>query len=282
MDAAQYIREHSSKLDPLPSGEEPVVKSISGIRGVVFDIYGTIMVSAAGDISLAGQSPTEAAGTVLDYFGLGGDAAAFHQSYHEAVKRFSAMRREEGVEFPEIEIREVWADVLANHGGDSGAAEAAGVVYECAANPVWPMPGLDHCLEALRGAGMVLGIVSNAQFYTRELFPALCGKSLEELGFDPALMVFSYELREGKPSRGLYSRLASALSEQGIEPGEILYVGNDRLKDVWPAQLEGFRTALFAGDQRSLRWRHEDTRLEGLEPDVVLTHLDQIREVIGG
>lgn len=281
MDAIRYIREHSSELDPLPSGEKPVIRSIPGIRGVVFDIYGTIMVSAAGDISLAGQSPTEAARTVLDYFGLGGDAAAFHQSYHDAVKRFSEVRRKEGVEFPEIEIREVWAEVLANNGGDPGTAEIAGVVYECAANPVWPMPGLEPCLAGLGERGMALGIVSNAQFYTRELFPALCGKSLEELGFDPALMVFSYQLREGKPSRELYRSLATALAGQGIQPAEILYVGNDRLKDVWPAQLEGFRTALFAGDQRSLRWRREDGRLEGVEPDVVLTHLDQIQEVIG-
>lgn len=282
MDAARYIRDHSGKLEPLPSGEEPSLHTIPGIRGVVFDIYGTIMVSAAGDISLAGQSPTDAAGTVLGQLGLEGDVIAFHQSYHEAVKRFSERRREDGLEFPEIEIREVWADVLAEHGGDPGVAEAAGIAYECAANPVWPMPGLENCLADLRAGGMVLGIVSNAQFYTRELFPALCGQTLEELGFDPELMVFSYELREGKPSRELYRRLAAALSGKGIEPGEILYVGNDRLKDVWPAQLEGFRTALFSGDRRSLRWRHEDARLAGVEPDVVLTHLDQIREVIGG
>ena len=48
------------------------------------------------------------------------------------------------------------------------------------------------------------------------------------------------------------------------------------LKDVWTAAQAGCRTALFAGDERSLRLRKDDPRTQGLRPDVVLTELVQL------
>lgn len=41
----------------------------------------------------------------------------------------------------------------------------------------------------------------------------------------------------------------------GIESSQTLYVGNDMLNDIYPAQQLGLKTAFFAGDQRSLRKR---------------------------
>ena len=70
--------------------------------------------------------------------------------------------------------------------------------YECLVNPVWPMPNIEQCLEQLRGRGLRLGIVSNAQAMTRELFPALVGKTLGELGFEEKLQFFSYLYGESK------------------------------------------------------------------------------------
>ena len=50
--------------------------------------------------------------------------------------------------------------------------------------------------------------------------------------------------------------------------------------DIATASAVGFRTALFAGDRRSLRWRTED----GIktQPDVVLTELSQILNCVIG
>ncbi len=41
------------------------------------------------------------------------------------------------------------------------------------------------------------------------------------------------------------------------------------------AQL-GLKTALFAGDQRSLRLREHDPRCSTLEPDLIITKLSQL------
>ena len=48
------------------------------------------------------------------------------------------------------------------------------------------------------------------------------------------------------------------------------------LNDVWPSHQAGFRAALFAGDQRSLRLRSDEQRVDGVEPDLVLTDLAQL------
>lgn len=147
------------------------------------------------------------------------------------------------------------------------------VEYEARTNAVWPMPGLVDCLAELAGAGLPMGIVSNAQFYTRELFPAFLGQSTDECGFAPDLQIYSYEQGFAKPGEGLYRLAVERLAARGITPSETLYVGNDMLNDVAPAQRVGFRTALFAGDARSLRLRADDPRVEGIRPDLVVGRL---------
>lgn len=256
----EIIRQHSQPLEPKPTGVEPILKSLDGIRAVVFDIYGTLMISAAGDISLVQENASQNA---MEAAGVSDPNAATR--YHELIAEHQSRSDKE---FPEVEIRDVWRDLV----GESQDVESTAVKYEVHANPVWPMPNCAAVLEALRERGLKLGIVSNAQFYTRHLFPAFLGGELEELGFDPELMVFSYQELQGKPSRALYQKLATNLKAQGIEPSETLYVGNDMKKDIWPAGLEGFQTALFAGDQRSLRLHPE---LDAT-PDWVITDLAQL------
>ena len=49
------------------------------------------------------------------------------------------------------------------------------------------MPGAAETLAALQQRGLLLGIVSNAQFYTPLMIEALLGKPPGELGFLPEL-----------------------------------------------------------------------------------------------
>ncbi len=260
MSPIEIIREHSKPLEPVSTDETPVIRSLDGIRAVVFDIYGTLVISAAGDISLVQENASEKA---MEQAGVTTPNATAR--YHELIAEHQSRSNKA---FPEVEIRDVWRDLA----GENVDIETIAVTYEVHANPVWPMPHCAEVLEELHSRGLKLGIVSNAQFYTRYLFPALLDRDLEELGFDPELMIFSYEELEGKPSRALYQKLATSFRGQGIEPAEVLYVGNDMKKDIHPASLEGFQTALFAGDQRSLRLHPE---LDAT-PDWVITDLIQL------
>jgi putative hydrolase of the HAD superfamily len=158
--------------------------------------------------------------------------------------------------------------------------ETLAVEYECRSNPTWPMPGAAETLRALRERKLYVGIISNAQFFTPLLFPAHLEQSLESLGFDGDLCFWSYRLLEAKPSPRLFRRPLEVLRRRGVEPDQVLYVGNDRLNDIRPSADVGMRTALFAGDDRSYRPRDGDPRISGVREDILLTDLRQLADVL--
>jgi putative hydrolase of the HAD superfamily len=270
-----------------------------GIRAVLFDIYGTLVISASGDIGLAGErDETDAFRAALDAAGVAPPPGAGPETLKDAIRRFHARRKSAGVEFPEVDILGMWREVLQVEGGDAATYSVPGpipeggsgsddplsrlaVEYECRVNPVWPMPGLEQVVAEIGERGVSLGIVSNAQFYTPLMLEAFLGNSLDDLGFDPAFCAFSYRLLEAKPSTRIYETALSGLARaHGIAPAQVLYVGNDILNDVWPAAKLGCRTALFAGDARSLRLRSDDDRCSRVVPDRVVTDLRQITDSI--
>jgi putative hydrolase of the HAD superfamily len=277
--------------DPLPTGYATRLAPLQDIRAVIFDIYGTLLVSGTGDIGLAGDYEDEQAlHSAFTAVGIPASAIPRDIRVSELLVRHIHIaqdeRRRQGIDFPEVDILGVWKAVLlelARYGMtgtlDDARLRALAIEYECRDNPVWPMPGLREMLTDLRRRGIRLGIVSNAQFYTPLMFRALLGISIEELGFDAALCAWSWQALEGKPSPTLYRQVREQLAGYGITAEQTLYVGNDCLKDIWPATGAGWKTALFAGDARSLRLREDDSRCRGLEPDLVIDNLRQLEGI---
>ena len=79
-----------------------------------------------------------------------------------------------------------------------------------------------------------------------------------------------------KPSPRIFDAARRRLSAMGIQPRHALFVGNDMRNDVLPAHRAGFKTALFAGDKRSLRRRKNDPDCRNAAPDLVLTDFNQL------
>ena len=277
-DLAARIRALSSPLQPRPTDARPVVESLAGIRAVLFDIYGTLVVSASGDIGLAGERDEEAAfAAACAAAGIAAPGESGPEALKAAIRRAHLRRRNDGTEFPEVDILDMWREVL----GGAYDLHRLAIEYECRVNPVWPMPGLREVLARIRAEGLILGIVSNAQFYTPLMLEAFLERPFAELGFDPDCCAFSYQLLEAKPSTAIYHAALTGLMERhAISPQEVLYVGNDMRNDVWPARQTGCRTALFAGDARSLRLREGDPCCAQVHPDRVVTDLRQITESI--
>ena len=295
----ERIRKSSSVLEPIPTGMPALLDKPQPIRAVVFDIYGTLFVSGSGDVGT--HAATDSAHALTEAMlaaGVHGEPAAGKrgvQLLDQAIEAAHEQRRSEGVAFPEVDIRVIWQQVLQTlaeeeiirwHTGRrvelGKAVFNVAVEYECRVNPVWPMPSLAEVLAALREREMRLGLVSNAQFVTPLLFEAFLGRPYEDLGFTGDFCRFSYRMLEAKPSRRAYEEVAEALADRGVERHEILYVGNDVRNDVEPAAAVGFKTALFAGDKRSLRLREGDPHVQGVKPDLVLTDLKQLLEVVAG
>jgi putative hydrolase of the HAD superfamily len=289
---SSLIRSLSAPLEPVPTGQKALLPALSGVRAVVFDIYGTLIISGVGDISLAGSTDRgDALQACLKHFGIvpAEKAVVLSERFQDCILKAQDHQRARGVEFPEVEIREVWRNFLnslnspaglsENH-LEEGKIEDLAIRFECRVNPVWPMPGMEGVIAQLQKAGKTLGIVSNAQFFTPLLFPAFTGKTLNELGFREESCLYSFALREGKPSTRLYEKLINSFEPLRIEPAEMLFIGNDLRNDIAPAQRCGLRTALFAGDRRSLRWRPDDPFCQGVQPDAILNDLRQLPEVL--
>jgi len=193
---------------------------------------------------------------------------------HVAIEDKHRQLRNEGIEYPEIEIDQIWKRILEFK--DLEYVRRFAIEYELIVNPVYPMPYLKKTLAFCREQNLAMGIISNAQFFTPLLFEWFLHASPEDLGLHSELIFLSYQLGHAKPSLVPFEKAAGVMNAMGLSTDASLYVGNDMLNDIYPAKQLGFQTALFAGDKRSLRLRTDDARCINLSADLVLTDLGQL------
>lgn len=254
------IHDSLKPLEVTPTDTPAQIQVLDGIKHLVFDLYGTLLISGVGEkfsfhmrekilrASLEGHLPD---------FSL-----IVH--FENLIAQSHAKSRKTGIDFPEVDIRDIWAKFFSTLKLNTpNNLDDFILRYELATNPCWLMPGV----EKLLNHPLSRGIISNAQFYTPLIMSRFGFPHLEHT-------LFSYEHGEAKPGTFLFKTLA-----QKLNPEETLYLGNDRLKDVAPAATCGFKTALFAGDQRSLRLHSHRKDLP--EPDAILTSLSQIPQLLG-
>jgi len=249
----------------------------SQIKAVFFDIYGTLLISDSGDVGTNRKKKArmlKILDVLLKKYRLPQAAAALLENFYGAIETAHRGLKAKGVEFPEVEIDRIWGAILRDL--EPETVKEFAIEFELMANPVYPMPHAAELLKQLHDRRVLLGIISNAQFFTPHVLRWLLESRPEALGFDPALQFYSYRHGHAKPSRYLFDLAVEKLTERNVAAREALYVGNDMLNDIYPASIRGFQTALFAGDRRSLRLRREDPRCMNLAADVVITDLIQL------
>ena len=248
----EILRRRSRPLQPIPTAETARLVPMADIRGVLFDVYGTMVISGSGDVGTAdasgqvGESDPKVAAfegawraaeltELPDYSSGPAELAA-------AIRRHHAESRGAGVDYPEVDIVAMWREVVERTLEQQELTGTAtdqqlhilAAEYEAVVNPVWPMPGLLAALEELRQTGRILGIISNAQFFTPAVFPALLARSLDQLGFDRKLIFFSYQGGRAKPGSAMFEQAILALHEFGLSAENAIYVGNDMRNDIAP------------------------------------------------
>ena len=275
------IDKYIHPLAPLPTSLVPGGKLKDRIRCVLFDIYGTLFISASGDIAATRQrSPRRhQIERLFAEFGITERPPKVLAEFHRTIEARHEELRRQGIDCPEVEIDRIWQQVLKQD--DTRTIRQFALEFELIVNPVYPMPGLENMLSACRCHKVLMGLISNAQFYTPYLFRWFLNAEPTELGFDPELIFFSYRFAVAKPSPRLFETAAQKLTERALRPSCVLYLGNDMLNDIYPADMVGFQTALFAGDKRSLRLRSDDVRCKDLAADLVITDLKQLMRYLG-
>ena len=294
-DLHERFKHVSKPLKPIDTNTTPRLSRLVNIRVIAYDFYGTLFLSGVGDIGVddgnydsdALLKALESAEIPVIHDDAGNKGFEF---YNEVVDKMINTLKSEGIQYPEPDIREVWLQVLQRLKeqsliGGSISEEAAGrmsVEFEARMNPVWPVPDAVKTLIYFKEKSLAQGIISNSQFYTPIVLEALSGHTLEELGLKDELLHWSFEEKMKKPGLTFYENFIKKLNsfDPAISPSEVLYVGNDMLKDIYPASELGMITALFAGDQRSLKWRKEDERCRTLQPDLIITKFEHLIECV--
>lgn len=198
-----------------------------------------------------------------------------------------------GVQYPEVKIEKVWELILMmlkRHGyqpfehiqaEEKDFPRCFAYTYNFLSLGRQLYPGVVEALQKLRSSNIVVGILSNAQFYTPvDLTLMVRDQSNEKIDdylelFDIDLTFYSYEYGFSKPNQLLFRRLFDALYEFNILPEQTVMVGNDLLIDIAPAKEAGMKTALFTGDAFSF-FTHE----EEIVPDIVFDQWMEIPEKI--
>jgi putative hydrolase of the HAD superfamily len=275
-----WLLHYIEPLSPLPAPLNPMGKLKEKIQCILLDVYGTLFISASGDISIARKQSRQSQHlkNLLDRYQIKKKPEIVLNDFFSAIDIEHKRLRKKGMDFPEVEIDRIWTRVLEID--DHDAARAFAVEFELIVNPVYPMPNLEKMLSGCKKSKVLLGIISNAQFFTPYLFNWFLDSNLEDLGFQSDLIFYSYKSGHAKPSPFMFEAAAKALRKMDIFSHSVLYVGNDMLNDIYPAKMVGFKTGLFAGDARSLRLREDHPKCQNLSADLVITDLVQILDLV--
>ncbi len=287
----ERIRKLCSEKEPFTTGVDPKLSKLEGIRAVYFDVYGTILISGTEPMLRSDQNrELKHLSDSFKAFGLNQNVKIIKWAIdrlHHHVGESHRDKKAKGIDYPEVDIIAIWQNVIEDLKTESKLSSFDNDLvpdlltdFVTRYDEPWLMPGLETTLNELEVAGKDIGIISNSQFYTPITLEALTGRSVTDLGFEAEKCFWSYSEDIAKPSIEFYERAVSYLNTIGMDSREVLFVGNDMLNDIYPAQKAGFKTALFAGDKRSLRLREDDERCIDLKPDLVITRLSQITDCV--
>jgi putative hydrolase of the HAD superfamily len=287
-------------MKPVSTGLKASMRKLD-IEAFIFDIYGTLIISATGDIDKMTAS-TEHLKIAFDIGRMkinpqngSSEKELYHSllvDFRNAIISYHAEKKSGETPFPEVDIEDIWTMVLSRAAREGKLTlkedadlRALTIAFELMSNKVYPMPGMEEMLQGIKKAGKLMGIVSNAQFYTPVIMNFFLQKKITFDRYIPPfnedLIIYSFEEKKSKPDTYLYHKLAGRLKDNyGVDPKRALFIGNDMLKDIYAAKKAGFKTALFAGDQRSLRLRENKAAVKNVIPDIIITDLNQLKDLL--
>lgn len=285
---ADFARDlHEKRVSTADRAFEPIdypsrSDVLADIRVVVFDVYGTLFNywrPEFADEDTKQEALLGAFAKTISYFGMERYLVEMNPQepsektlwdlYHGLIAIKHKISIDKKIEFPEVKIEEVWNTIVlmlkrrgfvpaaAFCGDDMEFARCVAFHYNFHSFNRGLYPGVCGALKSLSESNILLGIVSNGQFYTpMDLTLYLREQTNGEINdvarlFDPDLMFFSYEYGVSKPNPVLFRKLFDALYEFQILPSQALFVGNDLVSDIKPAAEAGMKTGFFTGDRES-------------------------------
>jgi FMN phosphatase YigB (HAD superfamily) len=294
--------------EPSPPKAKPHLVPLSDVRAVTWSVYGTLVILAGGELYWTHPNAfvmQVALDKTIQEFNMwasmsrkpGQPADYMRQLYQQVLAEQSTFTAH-GVKHPETLSERVWESLIKKlfhkdykfdtgfYGSLNEFSAKVAYFFHRSLQGTACYPGAAEALRHVRDGGLKQSLLADAQAFTpvqlqRGLTAQDADARLEEL-LDADLNALSCEVGSRKPADQLFRRALQAHRERGITPDQILHVGSRITQDIAPARRLGMRTALFAGDTGSLQATAEQLKTPATRPDLLLTDLRQIAEVVPG
>ncbi len=265
-------------VSTVPGGVVPTLEPRP--KAVLFDIYGTLVCDQVGDRTeeVRQASNVKSFVATAERFGFSVETGLrWHDWFFEAIAREHREMQEMDIKPAEVLVDNIWEDMIVRAGGDPRITEPRmlAIYREMLAKPVRAFAGAAEALMKLKGAGLRLGLASNAQFYTIPVLELTLGLDLEEI-FESELTFLSFHLGFAKDDPHFFRLAGTGLLNLGVELQETLMVGNNCKNDILAAQAHGLQAVLFHGNDWCVRWGKQG------EQDVeVITNYESLLTAFG-
>jgi FMN phosphatase YigB (HAD superfamily) len=285
----------------------PYLVRLPYVRAVLWNVYGTLLAITGGELSF---EPPErfvmdvALDKTIQEFKMWGSMTRKPGQPADYLREVYANLLSEqrsfpggGEKYPEVCAARLWETFIKrllqkNYSFDAGFygslnefSRKVAYFFHASLQGTACHPGAAEALAHVAGRGLAQGLLADGQCFTPAQLRHGLSKQDATADLDAwlrtDLCVLSCEVRGRKPSERLFREALGRLAEQGIRPEQVLHVGSRVTTDLVPARRFGMRTALFAGDRASLQADQQQMKESATRPDVLLTELGQIAEVVG-
>jgi hypothetical protein len=308
---AAYLDSRDLPWPAPPKVERPKAKPflvrLPEVRVVLWNVYGSLLAIAGGELLLEHpqQFIMDAAldKTIQEFKMWGsmsrkpGQPAEYMRSIYDQVLIEQRSLPIGATRSPEVAADRVWEAIIKKllqkdyrwdtgfYGSLNELSRKVAYFFHASLQGTACYRGAALALRHVHEAGLAQGLLADGQCFTtvqlqRALLPQDPKADLDT--WVPAdLRTLSWERLARKPSERLFRHALELLHERGIGPDQVLHVGSRIPLDILPAKRLGMKTALFAGDKAALQATPEHLRDPAGRPDVLLTKLKQIADVVG-
>jgi len=311
------LEQYASYLDtrnlPWPAPPEierprakPHLERLPGVRAILWNVYGTLLAVPGGELYY--EHPLKfvmdvALDKTIQEFKMWGSMSRKPGQPADYLRQIYANLLDEqrtgGTEkHPEVAVDRLWEAFLKKllqkeyrfdagfYGSLNEFSRKVAYFFHASLQSCICYPEAATALRQAADNGLTQGLLADGQCFTavqlqRGLQWQDASLHLDQV-IDPNLRILSYELRTRKPSERLFREALQILAERGVTPEQVLHLGSRVQQDVVPARRAGMRTGLFAGDRASLQATPEQLKEPASRPDVLLTELSQVAEVVSG
>jgi hypothetical protein len=307
---ADYLDTRGLSWPAPPSVERPRAKPyvvrLPDIRAVTWNVYGTLLAISGGDLCFEHPDPfvmEVALDKTIQEFKMWGSmsrkpgqpADYLRQIYNNLLSEQRTLLG--GSEkHPEVAADRLWEAFIKRllqkeyqfdasfYGSLNEFSRKVAYFFHASLQGTGCYPGAAAALRHVKENDLQQGLIADGQCFTLvQLQRGLMGQeptAAWDHVADPKLRACSYEFRARKPAERLFRHVLNGLAERGIVASQVLHIGSRIAQDVVPARRLGMKTGLFAGDKASLQATPDQLKETASRPDVLLTELSQIADIV--